>query len=208
MGAVLDVHAWRMLISSPTAAVALALSGVGHLIFNALTGFGTEAVRLAVSVDVHLVLVALLTKNVTGLDRAVRKLHTQYGHCAAAWLIGLLRNQGVPDPEVFRAVVTAVVSCDACRRDAPRPPRPLVSIPRSLLFNDTVAVDLAYISPDATFLHMVDVGSWFSKAVAIANKKTATETRVMLAGWLVHHGAPRAILADLALSLTALCSGP
>jgi len=196
MGAVLDVHARRMLISSPAAAVSLALSGAGHLTFNALTGVGAEEVRLAVSADVHLVLVAILTKDSTGLDRAVRKLHTQYGHCAAARLIGLLKDQGVSDPEVFRAVVKAVVSCDACRRDAPRPPRPLVSIPRSLPFNDTVAVDLAYIPPHATFLHMVDVGSRFSKAVEIPNKETVTVTRAMLAGWLVHHGAPRAILAD------------
>jgi len=196
MGAVLDVHARRMLIASPTAAVSLALSGAGHLTLNALTRVDTEEVRLAVSADVHLVLVASLTKDSTGLDRAVRKLHTKYGHCTAARLIGLLEHQGVSDPEVFRAVVTAVVSCDACRRDAPRPPRPLVSIPRSLPFNDTVAVDLAYIPPHATFLHMVDVGSRFSKAVAISNKETATVTRAMLAGWLMHHGAPRAILAD------------
>jgi len=131
MGAVLDVHARRMLISSPAAAVSLALSGAGHLTFNALTGVGAEEVRLAVSADVHLVLVAILTKESTGLDRAVRKLHTQYGHCAAARLIGLLKDQGVSDPEVFRAVVKEVVSCDTCRRDAPRPPRRLVSIPRS-----------------------------------------------------------------------------
>jgi len=57
--------------------------------------------------------------------------------------------------------------------------------------------DLAYIPPHATFLHIVDVGSRFSKAVAIPNKETATVTRAMLAGWPVHHGAPRAILADL-----------
>jgi len=60
-----------------------------------------------------------------------------------------------------------------------------------------VAVDLAYNPPHATFLHIVDVGSRFSKAVAIPNKETPTVTRAMLAGWLVHHGAPRAILAEL-----------
>lgn len=108
----------------------------------------------------------------------------------------LLRHQGVTDKEVFTAVTSAVSSCEVCRQTAPRLTRPLVSTPRTLRFNDTVAVDLAEVAPLGRLLHIVDVGTRFAKAVAIPNKSTATVTRALLSGWLVHHGSPRMILSD------------
>ncbi|OSX78708.1 hypothetical protein BU14_0103s0051 [Porphyra umbilicalis] len=142
------------------------------------------------------VLAAVLTSDTPDLHRKAFKLHTQYGHCSAARLNELLRTAGAQDAKVFEAVTAAVDGCDACKRTAPRPPRPLVAVPRALQLNDTVAVDLAQVAPVGTFLHMVDLGTRFSKAVAITNKEATTVARALLAGWFVHHGAPRALLAD------------
>jgi len=139
---------------------------------------------------------AVLTQDTLDLRRQALKLHTQYGHCSAPRLNTLLRQAGVQDDAVFRAVADVVAGCDACTKTAPRPPRPLVSVPRALKFNDTLAVDLAQVAPVGTFLHIVDLGTRFSKAVALVNKEAPTVARALLSGWIVHHGAPRAILAD------------
>ena len=128
--------------------------------------------------------------------RQAIKLHTQYGHCSAARLNALLRTAGTTDDEVFDAVTAAAAACDACKKTAPRPARPLVTVPRALKFTETVAVDLAQVSPVGTFLHMVDLGTWFSKAVALDNKEAPTVARALLGGWILHHGAPCGLLAD------------
>jgi len=141
-------------------------------------------------------LAAVLTRDTPELPRQASKLHTQYGHCSADRLNALLRTAGTQDAAVFKAVTAAVAGCAACQKTAPRPPRPLVAIPQALKYNDTVVVDLAQVAPVGVFLHMVDLGTRCSKAVALANKEATTVARALLGGWLVHHGAPRAIIAD------------
>ena len=120
------------------------------------------------------VLAAVVTSDTPDLHRKAFKLHTQYVHCSAARLNELLRTAGAQDAKVFEAVTAAVDGCDACKLTASRPPRPPVAVPRALQFNDTVAVDLAQVAPIGAFLHMVDLGTRFSKAVAIANNAQST----------------------------------
>jgi len=42
----------------------------------------------------------------------------------------------------------------------------------------------------------VDLGTRFFNAVALDNKEAPTVVRALLFGWIVHHGAPRAVLAE------------
>lgn len=139
---------------------------------------------------------AVLTRDTPGLARAAMKLHTQYGHCVAGRLNALLKDQGVTDTEVFAAVDKAASTCTACHKTAPRPSRPLVAVPHTRRFNDAVAVDLAEVAPHSLFLHMVDLGTRYAKAVALPNKEAPTVARALVTGWLVHHGPPRTLLAD------------
>jgi len=140
-------------------------------------------------------LAAVLTRDTPELPRQAFKLHTQDGHCSADRLNARLRTAGTKDAAVFKAVTAAVAGCASCQKTAPRPPRPLVAIPPALKLNYTVAVDLAQVAPVGVFLQMVDLGTRFSKAVALANKEATTVSRALLGGWLVHNGAPRALLA-------------
>lgn len=199
LGIILDVSARRMTVQALQVVVGLTMSPAGHLTFNALdrsSGSCAATTEPPVEAIRGFNLMAVLTKETPDLARAANKLHTQYGHSSAARLIELLRQQGVTDTEVFAAVTAAVAKCEACKQTAPRPARPLVSVPRALRFNDTVAVDLAEVAPLGRFLHIVDLGTRFAKAVAIPNKTTATVTRALLSGWLAHHGSPRMILSD------------
>ena len=128
------------------------------------------------------VLAAVLPSDSPDLHRKVLKLHTQYGHSSVVRLNELLRTVGAQDAEVFEAVTAAVDRCDACKRTAPRLPRSLAAIPRALQFNDTLAVYLAHVVPGGNFLHIVDLSTRVSKAVAIANKEATTVARALLAG--------------------------
>lgn len=199
LGIILDVAAGRMTVQALDVVVGLTMSSAGHLTFNALDR-SSKSCSATTAPPVAAVrgftLLAVLTKDTPGLLRAAEKLHTQYGHSPAARLNELLRHQGVYDKEVFDAVKTAVSGCEACKQTAPRPTRPLVSAPRTLRLNDTLAVDLAEVAPLGRFLHIVDLGTRFAKAVAIPNKTTATVTRALLSGWLAHHGSPRMLLSD------------
>lgn len=199
LGVVLDVAGRRMHVKALDVIVGLSISEAGHLTFNALDKTATpgartegrpkEAVR-------GFQLMAVLTKDTPALARAATKLHTQYGHTPAVRLNGLLRQQGVQDKEVFAAVTAAVDGCEACKQTAPRPSRPLVTVPRALPFNHTLAVDLAEVAPLGQFVLIVDLGTRFSRAIAIPNKLASTVVRALLMGWLVHHGAPLLLLTD------------
>jgi len=142
------------------------------------------------------VLAAVLDNDSAGLDGAVSKLQTQYWLSAAPRLIRLLRDRRRTHAAVFPAVAEAILACDTCRRDGPRPLRTLESVPQSLPFNNLLDVDQAFLSPLRTFLHMIDVGALFSKVVAFSDKETETFTRAVLVGCLPNHGAPRAMLSD------------
>lgn len=90
---------------------------------------------------------AALHKDTEALDRQAAKLHSPYGHCSATRLHSLLRQAGTTDKEVYEAVTRAVAQCDVCKKTAPRPTRPLVTLPRELKFNDTLSSDLGHVTP-------------------------------------------------------------
>jgi len=199
MGVVLDVAAPRMQVSSLDAVVDLSLSPSGLLTFNGLHSSGSgpsHSPPPSVRSEFPRALVAVLTASSPSVHADAVKLHKQYGHAPAARLNALLKDQGVTDPAVFSKVTAVVAACDACALTGPRPPRPLDTIPRGLRVNDAVAVDVAEVDPQHRFLHMVDLGTLFAKAVHLPDKETRTVSRAFVAGWLVHHGPPRHVLAD------------
>ena len=199
LGVVLDVAAPRMSVATLDVIVPLSLSPSGLLTFNALDSGGTGPSRALPAEALPVgprALVAVLNAASPSLHRDAVKLHTQYGHAPAARLNALLQDQGVTDDAVFTEVSAVVAACDVCARSGPRPPRPLVTIPTGLRFNDAAAVDLAEVDPLHRFLHVVNLGTRFAKAVHIPDRETRTVSRAFVAGWLVHHGSPRRLLAD------------
>lgn len=188
LGVVLNVAAKRMLVRDLNVDVGLAILPAGHLTFNALDRGTIEKTALSeppVEAVRVFTMLAVFTNETPDLSRAATKLHTQYGDCSAARLIKVLRLQGVTDKEVFAAVMAAVTRRAACKQAATRPTRPIFVVPRAWKINDTVAVDRAEIAPLGSFVHMVDQGIRFAKAVAIPKKTTATVTRAFQCGWLV-----------------------
>lgn len=194
LGVILDVSGRRTAVQALDVVVGLTISEAGHLTFNTLDHTASEVPPSSAMRGFRLM--AILRKDTPALSRAATKLHTQYGHISAARLNALLRLLGVTDKEVFAAVSAAVEGCAACKQTAPRPSRPLVTMPRAIGFNHTVAVDLPEVAPLGRFVLIIDVGTRFAKAVIIPNGESATVARAMLLGWFVHHGAPLLLLTD------------
>jgi len=142
IGVVLDVAAPRMQVSSLDAVVDLSLSPSGLLTINGLNSSGSGPSRSpppSVRSECPRALVAVLTASSPPLHVDSVKLRKHYGLAPAARLNALLKDQGVTDPAVFAKFTAVVAACDACTLTCPRPPRPLVSIPRWLRFNESSA---------------------------------------------------------------------
>lgn len=155
LGVVLDVAGQRMAVKALDVIVGLTISAAGHLTFSALdtaAAAGTQTKGPPKKAVRGFQLMAVLTKDTPALARAANKLRNQYGHTPAGRLNSLLRQQGVEDKEVFAAVTAAGELCVSCKQTAPRPSRPLVTMPRGLPFNHTVAVDLAEVAPLGQFV--------------------------------------------------------
>lgn len=108
----------------------------------------------------------------------------------------MLRTAGCTDATLHAAVAAAVSGCRACQLAQPAPHHPIVALPQSSLFNETVAMDLASIRGLGTFAHFIDLGSRLSRCVAIPNKLAPTVVRAFLDTWICVYGAPRVVLGD------------
>lgn len=130
------------------------------------------------------------------LSSVAERLHRTYGHAGAGRLSHMLHTAGCSDPALHAAVAAAVSKCRACQLAEPAPHHPVVALPRSSRFNETVAMDLASIRGLGTFAHFIDLGTRLSRCVAIPNKLGPTVVRAFLDTWICVYGAPRVVLGD------------
>ena len=71
-----------------------------------------------------------------------RKLHLQFTHPRTERIVKFMKTAGVENDELLEAMKEAREQCDTCKRFKPKMPRPVVTLPMSSDFNDTVAMDL------------------------------------------------------------------
>ena len=72
-----------------------------------------------------------------------KKLHSQFAHPPADRLLRLLNNSDYrDDKELKKSVQQVSESCEVCKRYKPTPRRPVVGMPLSTQFNETVAMDI------------------------------------------------------------------
>ena len=81
---------------------------------------------------------------VKGCDeqKTALKLHRQFGHPTPAKLIRLIKDSGIKNSELERAVEKVSKECDTCRRFQKAKPRPVVCLPMASKFNEAIAMDL------------------------------------------------------------------
>lgn len=130
------------------------------------------------------------------LSALATRLHRTYGHAGAARLSHMLHMAGCSVSKLHVAIATAVTGCRACQLAQPAPHHPVVALPRSSRFNETVAMDLASIRGLGTFVHFIDLGTRLSRCVAIPNKLTPTVARAFIDKWTCVYEASRVVLGD------------
>lgn len=183
--AVLDLEAGTLLLKDSGTTVRLGTKQAGHLTLvvlpRAAPRVSAAASALAAGVEPaagsssKAPPPAILPED--DLPAIAARLHRTYGHAGSARLSHMLRTAGYSHAALHAAVAAAVSGCRAWQLVLPAPHHPVVALPRSSRFNETVAMDLASIRGLGTFAHFIDLGSRLSRCVAIPNKLAPTVVR-------------------------------
>jgi len=118
------------------------------------------------------------------LPAVLGRLHRPYAHPGAARLLHLLKEAGCPTADLAPTLQRVTEACAVCRRTRPRPPRAIVAVPRTTVFKDTVAVDLAEVAGRGRFLRVIDLRTRLSRYVVVANKEAPTIVRFLFSFWI------------------------
>ena len=128
-------------------------------------------------------------------DKLALKLHRQFAHPTADRLKGLLSNAGRTDKKLFDSVVKVTLSCPTCQRYRKPKSRPVVSMPMSSTFNETVSAVLKSWN-GVYFFVMVDMCSRYCQAVVIRNKLSETIIQAFSTHWICLFGALQRFLTN------------
>ena len=88
-------------------------------------------------------------------------------------LAQLLSQAGKAEAGFTQLLQQAENICEVCLRCKKPKSRPIVALPTSTKFNETVSLDLKQVN-SITFLHMIDTFSRYRAAEVISNKKPDT----------------------------------
>jgi hypothetical protein len=126
------------------------------------------------------------------------KLHQNFFHPTVNNLTDLFKRVNIQDlPVDTRKSLEDIASlCNPCQTFSAKPYRFLVSIPDSIAFNDTLAIDLVWLEGKAA-LHVVDLHTHFSTAGLLQRQSVDDVWTTLLTIWAcVYPGLPNVIKAD------------
>ena len=123
------------------------------------------------------------------------KLHKQFSHPSSEKLLKLVNNAGVNDKMLEKAIIEVTNACETCLKFKKPALKPIVSMPMSSKFNDTISMDLK-VWEDKYFLVMIDMATRYCTAIIINNKQSKTVIKGIFLSWIALFGAPRKILSD------------
>ena len=131
----------------------------------------------------------------SNVQKTALKLHRQFGHPTSVKLIRLIKDSGIKNSELERAVERVTKECNTCLRFQKPKPRPVVCMPMASKFNEVIAMDLKAWG-NKYFLVIVDLATRYSMATVIGNKYATTIVKALFKSWIVVFGAPGKILSD------------
>ena len=137
-------------------------------------------------------------KDVRQKKKDALKLHKQFGHPRAEQLKKLLKTAGKDDKELFAEIDQLAKSCETCARFKIPESKPIVCMPLSTSFNDTVSMDLKIYDQKKGiyFQHMIDTFTRFSMVKVIRSKDKETIIESVFTHWISIFGRPRRFLSD------------
>ena len=102
----------------------------------------------------------------------------------------LIKNAGLFDTQIGKIIVDVVSQCENCKLFRKLTPQPVVGLPKTTEFNQTVFVDLNYLEPNTWFLLMIDKFSRF-----IIRKKDDS-INMFMKHWISIFGTPNYTFSD------------
>ena len=131
--------------------------------------------------------------------KQVFKLHHFFGHVNKEHLRKVIIRAGRYSKETKEAV-DALASCEVCKLEASRIPRPKVSLPRAVNFNHLLCVDLKenkrYPAEGPYILYLIDGFTRFKLGRFISGKKGDTVTNAIYLEWFKLFGPPKFLQSD------------
>ena len=128
----------------------------------------------------------------------LRKMHRNFFHPTVNNLMNLFKRARIQDlPADTRASLEDIASrCDTCQTFSAKPYRFSCSMPDTVVFNDTLAIDLLWLDGKAA-LHVVDLHTHFSAAGFLQRQTVDDVWTTLLTIWAcVYPGLPHVIKAD------------
>ena len=107
-----------------------------------------------------------------------------------------MKNAGVDTKNISKIVEEITKQCNICKLYKKPLPRPAVSIPKSLNFNEMVAVDLHQLDENLWYLHFMDELSRFSNGVVIKSKQPNAIIKNFLKHWVNIFPTPISVFSD------------
>jgi transposase InsO family protein len=129
-------------------------------------------------------------------QKAVGKMHRQFGHASTERLLALLKGAGCNDQDIRKMCDEVVKKCEACVKFKKPTPRPVVGLPLATRFNETVAVDLHQLENRLWYLHIIDEFTRYSAACIINSKEPSVFADSFMKYWIAVHGPPLRLYSD------------
>ena len=123
------------------------------------------------------------------------KLHKQFAHPHPERLISLLDKSNYKNKELNDLIREVSKNCETCLRYKRAPPRPVVGMPLSNRFNQTVAMDLKFIRGKPV-LHLIDVFTRYSASTVVRNKNPKVILDSIFKIWISIFGTPEMFISD------------
>lgn len=129
-------------------------------------------------------------------EKVASKLHAQFGHPVAKRLVRLVKRAGREhDTELIEKIHDVSKNCKICTEYKQPSPRPIVSLPHSSKFNETVALDLKFFR-GKIILHMIDTLTRFSSAIICKSKEASCIIEGIVRCWIAIFGPPDKVIVD------------
>ena len=165
--------------------VGLRISTTGHLLLPLTSDLNSH----------HSLLTSPILPDNPNLKGQLLKLHKQFAHPGADKLKQLIKKSGTNDKSIDALIDHVTEQCDTCKRFKRPLPRPVVALPSSTEFNETVAMDTKFIN-SFPVLHLIDHVTRYSAATKMNNKKPMSVIQAILVIWVRIFGHPKYFLFD------------
>eukprot|EP00971_Amphidinium_carterae_P348362 6490448-Amphidinium_carterae.1 len=132
---------------------------------------------------------------------SIHRTHCNLGHPTREAFLRALRISGVR--RGIRRWVAEHYKCPSCEAWRPRLQHRTSTLPKTMTFNETLALDCIVIHPPnlqgETWLHCIDMGTRYQTGIKVGDGHTPTSESVwqgLQSCWIVPFGYPRRVIVD------------